>query len=132
MAFRNENPGGLMHKQRGVTMIGWIFLLVPIAIVGYAALRVGPEYFNFYKLSKALTDAAKQLETDDALNAQTIRRAIERRFDTGYIDEPSVDTLIISKGEEGKWQVQADYEKTVPVFGNLYLTMSFDKTVVIN
>jgi hypothetical protein len=26
----------------------------------------------------------------------------------------------------------ADYEKTVPVFGNLYLTMTFNKSVAIN
>lgn len=121
-----------MHKQRGVTMIGWIFLLVPIAIVGYAAIRVGPEYFNYYKVVKAITDSGKELESDDALNAQTIRKAIERRFDTGYVNEPTVDTLLISKDGEGNWQVQADYEKTVPLFGNLYMTMSFDKTVVIH
>jgi hypothetical protein len=120
-----------MHKQRGVTMIGWIFLLIPIAIVGYAALRVGPEYFNFYKVSKAITDAGKQLESEDGLNALTIKRAIERRFDTGYVDEP-VDSLIIAKNETGNWQITADYEKTVPLFGNMYITMTFDKTVVIN
>ena len=39
-----------MRKQRGVTMIGWIFLLVPVAIVLYAGIRVGPEYLNYYKV----------------------------------------------------------------------------------
>ena len=121
-----------MHKQRGVTMIGWIFLLIPIAIVGFAALKVGPEYINYYKVTKALTDSAKALSTDDALNAQTIKADIERRYDTGYIEEPPVDQLIISKDAEGKWQVQAAYEKTVPLFGNLHMTMAFDKTVVID
>ena len=121
-----------MHKQRGVTMIGWIFLLIPIAIVGYAAIRVGPEYFNYYKVVKAIEDSAKQLEADEALNIQTIRKAIERRFDTGYVDQPSANDLLISKNDVGKWQVQADYEKTVPMFGNMYITMTFDKTVVIN
>ena len=27
-----------MRKQRGVTMIGWVFLLIPMAIVIYAAV----------------------------------------------------------------------------------------------
>ena len=121
-----------MHKQRGVTMIGWIFLLIPIAIVGYAGIRVGPEYFNYYKVITAIKDAAKQLEPDEAVNANTIRNTIEKRFDTGYVDEPKAKDLVITKNETGAWQVQADYEKTVPMFGNLFLTMTFEKTVVIN
>jgi len=36
----------------------------------------------------------------------------------------------VTKGEHG-WQMTADYEKTVPVVGNLYLLMQFKKTVVI-
>ncbi len=38
---------------------------------------------------------------------------------------------IIAKGENG-WEMTADYEPTVPFMGNLYLTMQFKKTVVIN
>ena len=43
-----------MRKQRGVTMIGWIFLLVPVAVVLYAGIRVVPEYLNYYKVVTAL------------------------------------------------------------------------------
>ena len=43
----------MMRKQRGVTMIGWIFLLVPVAIVLYAGIRVAPEYLNYYKVVTA-------------------------------------------------------------------------------
>ena len=38
----NRHREGMMRKQRGVTMIGWIFLLIPVAIVLYAGIRVGP------------------------------------------------------------------------------------------
>ena len=40
----------MMRRQRGVTMIGWIFLLIPVALVLYAGIRVGPEYLNYYKV----------------------------------------------------------------------------------
>ncbi len=59
-----------MRKQRGVTMIGWIFLLIPIAIVLYAGIRVGPEYLNYYKVATALNETAKQLEPDDAVTPE--------------------------------------------------------------
>ena len=77
-----------MRKQRGVTMIGWIFLLVPVAVVLYAGIRVAPEYLNYYKVITALKETASQLKGDETLSPATIRSAIEKRFDTGYVDEP--------------------------------------------
>ena len=120
-----------MRKQRGVTMIGWIFLLVPVAIVIYAGIRVGPEYLNFYKVSQALSETAVKLKSDETLGVQTIRSAIEKRFDTGYVDNPKAADIAITK-VDGGWQMTADYEVTTPMFGNLYLLMTFKKSVVIN
>ena len=120
-----------MRKQRGVTMIGWIVLLIPVAIVGYAGIRVGPEYLNYYKVVQALAETAVKLKSDEVLTASTIRNAIEKRFDTGYVDNPSAKDIVITKGEKG-WEMTADYETTAPMFGNLYLLISFKKTVVIN
>ena len=120
-----------MHKQRGVTMIGWIFLLIPMAIVGYAALRVGPEYFNFYKVSTALDETAKQLSAEESLSPQLIRSTLGKRFDTGYIDEPKLDAVQVVKVDKG-WQLSAEWEKPIPLFGNLYMLADFKKSVVID
>ena len=124
---------GIMRKQRGVTMIGWIFLLVPVAIVLYAGIRVGPEYLNYYKVVTAMKETATQLKSDETLNQQIDpERRSAKRFDTGYIDKPDGKDIILRKGRRtaGRWT--ADYETAVPLFGNLNLLMAFKKTVVIN
>ena len=107
-----------MRKQRGVTMIGWIFLLAPMAVVIYAGIRVAPEYLNYYKVVTALKETA-------------IHKSLEARFDTGYVDEPSAKDIVVTKADEG-WTMTADYEKVVPMFANLHLLLVFKKTVVIN
>jgi hypothetical protein len=112
-------------------MIGWIFLLTPMAMVLYAGIRVGPEYLNYYKVLTAMKETASQLKSDETLSPAAIRSALEKRFDTGYIDSPKASEMGISKEDAG-WTMTADYEKTVPVFGNLYLTMTFNKSVAIN
>ena len=120
-----------MRKQRGVTMIGWIILLIPVVITLYAALRVVPEYLNYYKVVTAMEETASKLKSDETLSPQTIRNALARRFDTGYIEEPKVLEIEVKKGDAG-WEMTADYEKPVKLFGNLNLLLEFNKTVVID
>ncbi len=119
-----------MRKQRGVTMIGWIFLLAPMAIVLYAAIRVGPEYYEYYKVLSAVKESAKQLENEEGLSPSKIRTALQRRFDTGYVDDLKATDLDVTRGATG-WDILLDYDSTVPLFGNLFLTIDFDRTVTI-
>jgi Domain of unknown function (DUF4845) len=121
-----------MRKQRGVTMIGWIFLLVPLAIVLYAGIRLAPEYLNYYKVITALKETASQFKGDDSISPGALIGAVERRFDVGYVDEPKAKEILVSKDENGRWAMTADYEKAVPLFGNLYLLMAFKTTEIVN
>ncbi len=120
----------MKSRQRGITMIGWIFLLIPVIVVVYGGFRVGPAYLNYYKVLTAMKETASQLKSDDTLSPVTVRSALERRFDTGYIDTPNVKDIKIEKGENG-WEMTTDYEAVEPMFGNLYLLMQFKKTVPI-
>lgn len=121
----------MMRRQRGVTMIGWICLLTPLAICLYAGLRVTPEYLNYYKVVQAMKETGTQLKSDDALSPDAIRRALGRRFDVGYIDRPSIEDVKITKGANG-WNMAADYEAIVPIFGNLHVLLAFKQSVDIN
>jgi hypothetical protein len=120
----------MMRNQRGVTMIGWLFLLAPLVVLLYVGLRAGPVYFNYYKVITAMKETASKLRSDDTLTPQVIKAALDKRFDTSYVDDPKIDEIEIKKSDKG-WQMIANYERTEKVFGNLFVTMAFDKTVII-
>jgi hypothetical protein len=120
-----------MRRQRGVTMIGWIFLLIPVAVVVYAAIRVGPEYYGYYKLVSAMKGTAVHLKSNEALSPQLIQSALDLRFNTDYVDVLKGKEIEVTRNEDGNWQMTADYEKAVPMFGNLSLLLSFNETVPI-
>ena len=120
-----------MHRQRGVTMIGWIFLLIPVVLVFYALLRIGPVYFDHYKLLQAMKSTASELKTDEALSQQVIRSALGRNFNTGYVDMDAKE-INITKNGEGLWSMTADYERQVDYFSNLYLLLVFNEEVVVD
>jgi hypothetical protein len=44
----------MRNRQLGVTAIGWLFLLTPLAIVVYAGIRLAPVYLNYMKVAKAM------------------------------------------------------------------------------
>jgi len=121
----------MKSRQHGVTTIGWIFLLIPMALTIYAGFRAGPIYLNYYKVVTAMKETSSQLKSDETLTPDSIRAALAKRFDTGYVDRPKTSEIKITRGENG-WEMTAEYEETSPMFGNFYLLMSFNKTVAIN
>jgi hypothetical protein len=121
-----------MRRQRGVTMIGWIFLLIPVVLVLYALLRVGPIYYGHYKLSQAMRGTASNLKSDETLTPHIVRSALDLRFNTDYVDALTPKEIEVTKNAEGGWSMSANYEKEVEFLGNLYLLLLFDEEVVIN
>ena len=52
---------GSMHRncsfrsrQRGVTFLGWMFLLIPLAMVVYAGIRLAPMYLNYMRVARSV------------------------------------------------------------------------------
>jgi hypothetical protein len=120
-----------MHRQRGVTMIGWIFLLIPVVIVAYGLIRIGPAYYGHYKLVQAMKGTATNLKSDETLSPQSIRGALDLRFDTDYVDVLASKDIGVAKTDEG-WTMTAEYEDEVEFFGNLFLLLKFNDAVVID
>lgn len=120
----------MRQRQTGITFIGWLFLLVPVAIIGYCVIRLTPVYLNSMKVSKALQQTAVDFKGEDQLSPQSVRVALEKRFDVDAIDFPNVKTVEI-KREGDQWVMISNYEDKVSLFKNISLLVQFDKRAVI-
>lgn len=120
----------MRSRQAGITFIGWLFILVPIAIVAYAAIRSTPVVLNYFKVSQALERTATALEGDETLSQRNIKFALEKQFDIDMIEEPEVKDILIRK-DGATWTMQAQYQGVAPLFSNMSLVFDFDKTVTI-
>jgi hypothetical protein len=120
----------MRQRQSGITLIGWIFLLAPVALVGYAAIRLTPVYMNSMKVSKALKQTASEYKGEDQINPTAVRNALEKRFDVDSINFPDVQSVSIARdGEE--WVLQSNYEDKVTLFKGISLLVQFDKRAVV-
>ena len=117
-----------MHKrQRGVTLIGWVILLIPFAVLGYAGIKLVPIYLNYMSVARSVTQTAAEFKGGDSGgNEQSIRSALGKHFDIESINFPDVKDVSI-KRDGTHWVIEAKYQDVVPLFFNVSLLLDFDK-----
>ena len=103
----------MRHSQRGITLIGWVILLIPVAIILYAGIRVIPMYVNAMNVSKALSRVAEESRGDAMSNPVVLRTSIEKNFDVQSIEHPSPKDLDVHR-EGDHMAIIADYEDVAP------------------
>lgn len=120
----------MRSRQAGITFIGWVVLLVPVAIVGYAAIRLTPVYLNAMKVAKALKQTASENKGDSVLNPAAVRSSIEKRFDIEGVEYPKVSDVAVTRAGD-TWALSVDYEDAVPLFAGISLLVHFEKSAVV-
>jgi hypothetical protein len=119
----------MRRNQAGITFIGWVVLLIPIAIIVYCAIRLIPIYLNHMKVASSIEQVAAEAR-GDTVSPAAIKSAISRRFDIESVYHPTMDDVSVTREGEG-WVIQASYERTAPLFGGIDLLVTFDKRVPI-
>jgi hypothetical protein len=120
----------MRHSQRGITFIGWLFLLVPVAIVVYGGIRLAPMYLNYMRVAKSLSRMVTETQGagTSAATPQAMRVTLGKLFDIESIEHPDVKDIDIHR-EVDHFVAIADYEDVAPMFGNISLLVQFHKQV---
>ncbi len=118
----------MFKRQRGVTFIGWLILLIPVAIMGYVAIRLTPIYLNYMRVAKSIEETSTELKTEEpsSLTPVLIRAALGKHFDIESITFPDVKDVTVTRDATG-WTMEAKFEDMAPVFGNISMVVDFDK-----
>lgn len=117
----------MRRKQRGVTFLGWVVLLIPVAIVGYAAIRLTPIYLNYSRVARSISQVADEAKGDGSATLASLQSSIGKRFDIESIEFPDPKDIVIRR--EGKsWVIEANYEETAPLMYNVGLLVTFKKS----
>jgi hypothetical protein len=111
-------------------MIGWIFLLIPMAMVVYAGIRLVPVYLNYSRVAKSLNQIADEAGGDGSATADSLRVALDKRLDIEGVEFPTIKEFTIKKSGQG-WVMEVNYEESIPYISNVNLLTSFKKTVQV-
>jgi Domain of unknown function (DUF4845) len=116
-----------LHRQKGMTAIGWLIVLGLIGFFTLLTLKMSPSYLEYYKIVSTLDS----LEQESGMQSPAdIRRLLNRRFNISYVETINEnDVKITTAGPFFK--VTAKYDSRVHLFGNVYVVMAFYKQVQV-
>jgi hypothetical protein len=110
-----------------MTTLGFIILMIPVAIVFYAGIRLAPVYLNYMKVVHTLEQVSTEVPNETASEGG-IRYSCEKHFNIESVDFPDAKDLSIHR-VNSVWQVEAKYDDQAPLFANIFILVSFDKVV---
>jgi hypothetical protein len=119
-----------VRKNRGLTLIGFLIVLVIVLFFAYAGMRVVPMYLEYH----ALVNAMNKLQDDPMakkMPPNRIKDSIQRSLWVSYASNNiKKEHIRISKKKEGI-NVRVAYEVREDFIGNIDLVASFDRSVIL-
>jgi hypothetical protein len=117
------------NKPMGVTLIGFLILLIIAGFFAYLAMRLVPLYIEYFGVVKALEQVRNEPGSAQK-SLYELRRDLSLKFDTQYVDEADVPPEAITlKHEGGASTLRIHYERRVQFVYNIDLVATFDKSV---
>ena len=115
-------------KQRGITLIGFIIVLVVAGFFAYMGMVLGPAYSEYYGVVTAMNTVAADA-TPSTTEMEPIRRALDRQFNVGYVDSVTGrDAKLIRDKTTGN-MLSLVYEVRKPFIYNIDFVVKFAHTV---
>lgn len=110
-----------MHCRRmsGMSLVGFICLLVVLGLLAVVAMKVFPNVVEYRAIQRTVSAAAQA-----GPNPRDIREAFDRQRSTAYIDSVSGKDLEISTSGNAV-NVHVEYQKIIPLAGPASLLLEF-------
>ena len=119
-----------VRKQEGLTLIGFLIVLVIVLFFAYAGMRVVPMYLEYH----ALTNAMAKLEDDPyakGMAPNKIKESITTSLWASYASNNIKNEHIRISKKSGGVNVRVAYEIREPFIGNISIVGSFEKTAIL-
>ena len=113
---------GSQRSQRGLSMIGFLFVAVVIVVVAIVGFRMVPSYVEFFTIQSALE---KSLRDAPDPTPPVVKKSFEKYIAADYIDSVTASDLIVVK-DGNIVTASVSWQKQLHMVGNVSLLLDFD------
>jgi hypothetical protein len=115
----------MQTRQRGLSMIGFLFVAAVVVTCVMIGFRVLPSYIEYYSVQKALERSL--VEAKDLNSTAEVRKAFQKLADAGYIDSVSGRDIEVVK-LKNEVTASASWTRKLPMVANVSLLLEFEAT----
>lgn len=132
MADRQLTGYGNMNvrKHQGLSLIGFLLVLVMALFLAFLAMRITPIYLEYYSVVSAMNGVASERGSAQ-YSPFDIKAKVLNRLYVSYTDGNVGEENIRVVRRNGV-QLRVTYEVRKPIFGNLDIIASFDEYVQLS
>ena len=112
-----------MYRQRGLSLIGVLFIGAILGFLFLVGLRVVPAVTEYLAIKRAISSVAS--EASGEATVSELRRSFDKRADVEDIRSVQGADLDITK-VGGKVAITADYSLKIPLVANVSLLIDFN------
>jgi hypothetical protein len=119
-----------IRRTNGLTLIGFLIVLVVTLFFVYAGMRLVPMYLEYHALGNAMS----QLEDNPAsakMSPGQIKSKIKRTLWASYASNNIKDKHMRISKTSGGVKVRVAYEIREPFLGNIDIIGKFDRSVIL-
>lgn len=114
-----------MNKnQRGMTLIGMIFIAAIVGCMFLVAAKIVPHYIEFSGVKKVIKDLGEDPNVA-GMNKPEVMKLFDRKASAGYVTAVNGRDLIFAKAASGKPTISVEYEVVEPIVANLSALIDF-------
>lgn len=130
MRTRQSSESERGDRQRGITVIGMLILIIAIAFVALIAMKVVPMYIQYYTIKSTVESIRKEPQLAQ-MSAQDIQNAIQKRFDIGYVDKIAARDLKLRNERNGR-VLDLVYQDERELFYGLSVLLKVNESIPLN
>lgn len=114
----------MRHKQRGITLTGFLVGAIIFGFIALTGAKVVPAYMEFRSVKAAMDAAVSASSGAREASVADIRESLTKRLSINYVESIKAKDIKITKSNGG-YRVAVDYQAEKPYVGNIYLLIKF-------
>ena len=111
------------RKQSGITLVGFIIVMVVAGFFAYMGMILGPAYSEYYGVVKAVNFVAGEA-TPNTTDFEPLRKGLDRQFNVGYVESVTGKDAKLIRDKTGNI-LSMTYEVRKPFIYNIDFVVKF-------
>ncbi len=119
-----------MKRQSGITLVGFVIVLIIAAFFIYTAMKLVPAYMDYLNVSKALNPVATQSSSGN-MSVEEVQRQLDTQQLSQYFADEDIagKNISVLSTSNGGSSLKLSYDKKIPWIYNIDFLVHFEKTV---